>query len=100
MKNKKIKVFLGGYVNFTNAQNLNCRALAKYLDKDKFKCAALTLYSGNLAINENLDSVKLIKCRRPARIWWYIAYFRGIMWCDVAYLPKGELWGFCTKCLN
>ena len=37
MKTKKIKVFLGGYVNCTNAQNLNCRALAKYLDKDKFE---------------------------------------------------------------
>ena len=35
MKTKKIKVFLGGYVNCTNAQNLNCRALAKYLDKDE-----------------------------------------------------------------
>ncbi len=40
---KKIKVFLGGYVNFTNAQNLNCRALAKYLNKDKFECAAMFL---------------------------------------------------------
>ena len=33
---KKVKIFLGGYINYTNAQNLNCRALAIYLDKDKF----------------------------------------------------------------
>ena len=32
----RIKVFLGGYINYTNAQNLNCRAVAEYLDKDKF----------------------------------------------------------------
>ena len=49
MKTKKIKVFLGGYVNCTNAQNLNCRALAKYLDKDKFECAVMLFHIINPA---------------------------------------------------
>lgn len=22
------------------------------------------------------------------------------MWCDIAYLPKGEIWEFCSKCLK
>ena len=22
------------------------------------------------------------------------------MWCDVAYLPKGEIWEFCSRCLK
>lgn len=100
MKTKKIKVFLGGYVNVTNAQNLNCLALAKYLDKDNFECAAMTLFSGNLTIDGELDGVKLIKCRNPHRIWKYISYLHGIMWCDVAYLPKREVWEFCAKCLK
>ena len=97
---KKIKVFLGGYVNFTNAQNLNCRALAKYLNKDKFECAAMLFPNGNLTVDADLDGVKLIKRHRPLRIsaWW--VYLKGIMWCDVAYLPKGELWRFCNKILR
>ena len=33
----RIKVFLGGYINYTNAQNLNCRAIAEHLNKDKFE---------------------------------------------------------------
>ena len=65
---KKIKVFLGGYVNFTNAQNLNCRALAKYLNKDKFECAAMLYPNGNLAVNTDLAGVKLMKRHRPLRI--------------------------------
>ena len=32
----KVKLFLGAYVNSKNAQNLNCLALAKYLDKTQF----------------------------------------------------------------
>jgi len=42
---KKIKIFLGAYINSTNAQNLNCLALAKYLDKDKFDVYTLELKS-------------------------------------------------------
>lgn len=34
MNKKKIKIFLGGYVNFPNAQNINCDNIAKYLDND------------------------------------------------------------------
>ena len=34
---KRIKIFLGGYVNFPNAQNVNCDNIAKYLDKSKFE---------------------------------------------------------------
>lgn len=51
-------------------------------------------------IDGELDGVKLIKCRNPHRIWKYISYLHGIMWCDVAYLPKREVWEFCAKCLK
>ena len=43
---KKVKIFLGGYINYTNAQNLNCRALAIYLDKDKFEIFTLVVHFG------------------------------------------------------
>lgn len=100
MKTKKIKVFLGGYVNYTNAQNLNCRALAKYLDKDKFECASMLFPNGNFPVDGDLDGVKLFTCWRPVRYWHYVTFLCGIMWCDVAYLPKGEIWKFCAKCLK
>lgn len=91
---KKIKLFLGGYVNFTNAQNLNCRALAKYLNKDKYEVAAMLFPTENIAVNHDLDGVKLFKMRRPVKLWRYITYFRALLWCDVAYLPKGEIFEF------
>ena len=34
---KKIKIFLGAFVNYQAAQNINCRSLSKHLDKDKFE---------------------------------------------------------------
>lgn len=99
MKNKKIKVFLGGWVNSTNAQNLNCRALAKYLDKEKFEVATMTVYSGNLNCDE-LSGIKIFKAYWPFRYWLYITFLLGIIWCDIAYLPKGSNWKFCSNCLR
>jgi len=88
--NKKIKVFLGGYINSTNAQNLNCLALAKYLDKNKFEVYTMEIYSGNLPKN-NIKGVKIFNCFYPFPFSKYLGYLWGILNCDVAYLPKGEL---------
>jgi glycosyltransferase involved in cell wall biosynthesis len=93
MSNKKINVFLGAYINLTNAQNLNCLALAKHLDKEKFNCFALEMYSGQLESQKGIISgLHVFKCFKPARISVYLGFFWGIWHCDVAYLPKGELW--------
>lgn len=89
-KSKKIKIFLGGYINSTNAQNLNCLALAKYLDKEKFKVYTLTSYWGDLKYNP-IKGVKVFSSFYPARISQYLCYLWGIWKCDIAYLPKGEL---------
>lgn len=91
--NKRIKVFLGGYVNSINAQNLNCAAIARYIDKTKFEPGVLTIYSGSLPTTD-IDA-KIFKVRFPHKLWRYWSYLRGILWCDVAYLPKGEIDGFC-----
>ncbi|MDG5490138.1 glycosyltransferase family 4 protein [Psychroserpens sp. SPM9] len=90
MKNKKIKLFLGAYINSTNAQNLNCLAIAKYIDKKQFEVKAMSLYSGNLLVSD-IDGVDCIKVRKPHKLLKYWAYFLGLFWCDVAYLPKGEI---------
>lgn len=86
---KKVRVFLGGYINSTNAQNINCLALATHLDKEKFDVYTLDLYSGNFD-NASVDGVKRFRCFYPHKISKYIGYLWGIYHCDVAYLPKGE----------
>lgn len=89
MEKKKIKVFLSGIVNSTNAQNLNCLALAKHLDPEKFEVRALTVYSGNLELPKDF---KCYACWKPFKLWHALQLARGILWSDVAYLCKPELW--------
>ncbi len=91
---RKIKVFLGGFVNHTNAQNLNCRSLAIHLDKNKFEVFTLTLYGGNLPILNNSNGINLFNCHRPAKISIILAFIWGVWNCDVAYLPKSDIWFF------
>ena len=80
----KIKVFLGGYINYTNAQNLNCRAVAEYLNKDKFVVFALTTHFGK---NERFE-VNAFNCFRPFSFSKHLGFLWGMLNCDVAYLPK------------
>ena len=81
---KKVKIFLGGYINYTNAQNLNCRALAIYLDKDKFEIFTLVVHFGE----KKQFEVNTFNCFRPFHISLQIGFLWGILHCDVAYLPK------------
>jgi glycosyltransferase involved in cell wall biosynthesis len=80
----KIKVFLAGYINYTNAQNLNCRAVAEYLDNDKFEVLALTTHFGeNVCFEANT-----FNCLKPFSFSKHLGFLWGILNCDVAYLPK------------
>jgi glycosyltransferase involved in cell wall biosynthesis len=86
-----VKLFLGAYVNCTNAQNLNCLALAKHLDKSQFDITVLSLYSQPPI---KIKGVKVFSCIWPHRILVYWAYFWNIVKADVVYLPKAELLAF------
>ncbi len=101
MKTKKIKIFLGGYINSINAQNFNCRSLALHLDRERFDIGAMVYPGGNLPVEKDFSHVKkfklLCKLYRPLAFVRHINYLRGILWCDVAYLPKGEIFSFCQK---
>jgi len=90
---KKIKVFLGGYINSINAQNLNCLALARHLDKKRFDVYAMTIYSGNIE-NVEIDNVHLLNAFYPHRISKYLIYLYATIKCDILYLPKRELCGW------
>ena len=104
MCKNKINIFLGGYLNFTNAQNLNCLSLAKYLNKERFNIYSLELYYGNLESQMGkIKGLKIFNIFYPAKISMYLGFLWGIYNCDVAYLPKKELlrWNlFWIKILN
>lgn len=84
-------MFLSSYGNMTQAQCLNCRALAQYLDKTRFAVAIRTVYSGDLPV-EPLAGALRFHVRYPAKIWEPIQFIRGLLWCDVAFLPSPEHW--------
>ena len=90
---RRTSVFLGGWLNVVNAQNLNCLALARHLDKEKFTVLSMLHPRGDMAF-EPIDGVRVFKCRRPMRLCQYLVYLWGISKADVAYLPKGEVVGF------
>lgn len=86
MKSKP-RLFLGGFVNASNAQNLNCKSIAKHLNKSKFEIHTLSIYS---SASINIDEVRIHKCYWPHRFFIYWVYFVQILLADIVYLPKGN----------
>ncbi len=91
-KNKKIKLFLGAYVNFPNAQNINCDHIARYIDKEKFEVH--TMYTDKMPIDKqeykNLG-IHLHRLIHHRFIWYWckwLTMFFGKY--DIYYLPKRE----------
>ncbi len=89
---KKIKIFLGGYVNFANAQNINCDHIARYLDKDKFEVH--TMYTTMMPVDKKAYKAMGIKLHR---LWHHrVVWILTKLWamkranCDIYYLPKIE----------
>jgi glycosyltransferase involved in cell wall biosynthesis len=92
---KRVKVFLGGYINQTNAQNLNCRELAIHIDKGKFEVFTLAIKHGNLGVPK-LSGVNIFKCFYPVKISGLLGYLWGFYKADVVYLPRADFlnWQF------
>lgn len=95
MRNKKIKIFLGGYVNYLNAQNINCRALSEHLDKDKFEISTMLYPIQNARDFKMTPGVKYFVMKCPVRLHRYALYLKAITEADIAFLPKWEIDGFC-----
>ena len=84
----KKKVFLGAYVNYLNAQNINCRSIATHLDKSKYEIKTLFLSDCE---DIKLSQVKKIKVSSSShRFSIFYAFLKGLIWADVAYLPKHQ----------
>ena len=102
MNSRKVKVFLVSYVNVTQAQCLNCRALALHLDREKFAVGVRAVYDGDLEDESirKLPQTKLFQVRYPGRIWEPIQFVRGLLWCDIAYLPSPKHWWWARRLLG
>lgn len=89
---KKLKVFLGGYVNFPNAQNINCDNIAKYIDKDKFEIHIM--YTNKKNIDKSIyerKNIKLHKLIHHRFVWYWSKYLTMLFGnFDIYYLPKME----------
>ena len=101
MKRKKINIFLGGFINVSNAQNLNCYSIARHLNHKKFNVYSLKLYSGKIKIpKDKIANINIFNCFYPSKISMYLGFLWGILKCDIAYLPKSELWQWNYFWLN
>ncbi len=90
---KKVKVFLGAYINQTNAQNLSARTLAEYLDKTKFDVHTLCIKHGNIK-GLKLKGVKIFTCFFPVKVTGRLGFLWGIYHCDVVFLPRGNFYRY------
>ena len=80
----KKKVFLAGYVNYINAQNINCKSLAIHLNKEKYEIRTMSLKS---LPDVFIDQVNVVKVSNNKLSIFY-NYLINILWADVAYIPK------------
>ena len=86
MKKRK-KIFLGGYINNINAQNINCKSIALNLDKKKYNVKVLVLSPFN-----NLEKIVGVKVIKVFNLFYklsnFFAFLIGVFWANVAYVPK------------
>ena len=90
---KKIKLFLAAYINYPNAQNVNCEHIARYIDKNKFEIHAM--YTDKMPIDKAKYEAMGIHLHRLIhhRFIWYWSKLWS-MWrtnADVYYIPKTEI---------
>ena len=87
MKNKKIKILLGAYIDSVNAQNINCYNIAKHLDKEKFEVHALyhknKVFKDSEVIQHKISINRYIKNIQKLLLLLLLKY-------DVVYLPRCE----------
>ena len=84
MVKKKVKIFLAGFINYPNAQNLNCLALSKHLNPSIFEIYTLTTYHAEKIKTDTT----IFHCFYPFRFSSLIGFIWGILKCDIIYFPK------------
>lgn len=100
---RKLRIFLAAYINFPNAQNINCEHIARYLDKDKFEVH--TMYTDKMPVDKKKYKEQGVILHRLIH-HRYICFLSKLftMWrvnADIYYMPKMEpmdkLFAKCAK---
>ncbi|MEA1954441.1 MAG: glycosyltransferase family 4 protein [Campylobacterota bacterium] len=86
----KIKLFLGGHINKQNAQNLNCNALSRYLNKDKYDIYTMSRTDGNIDIVEIENFATIFKYNHKLKFLKSWNYIKALYFCDILYLPRRD----------
>lgn len=103
-QSRRIKVFLGAYVNSINAQNINCRALSEHMDKEQFEIWTMLTWYGSAKDFKRTQGVHYLydtpaaflqKLHIPYWLFAWMAYAIGLIRSNVAFLPKGEYIYMC-----
>lgn len=91
MENKK-RIMLAAYVNYPNAQNINCDNIAKNLDKSKFDIHSL--YLGGFPIDRKFYKKQGITLHyvNPHRLLHNITLWKTLIFgnYDIYYMPKTD----------
>ena len=99
-KIKKIRVFLVACANCVTPQELNCDAISRHLDKNKFDVYTLLyIFNVNNAFVED-KGVKYLRLLRPVRFFLPILIFCGILRSDVVYSPVGIMPTWTKLCIK
>lgn len=85
---KKIKIFLGAYINKQNAQNNNCNALATHLDRDKYDIYTMKRDDGNIDIDYIEKFATVFNYNHKIKILKSWNYIKALYFCDILYLPR------------
>ena len=84
---KRVRVFLGGYINYMNAQNINCKSIAMHLDEEIYEVKTLMFSeSGYVNIPSHVKIIRVLNNRFSI----FLAFLRAFFWADVAYVPKHQ----------
>lgn len=90
MMTKKIKIMLAAFINYPNAQNINCDNIAKYLDKTKFDVHCLYLGGRPVDIEEYRKKGITLHYVNQHRVGHQITLLRALIFgnYDIYYMPK------------
>ena len=88
--NSRKKILLAGYLNYINAQNINCVDIAKSLDQNLFDVTLLRLgYNQNDLIDNEFKFYRVSKLFM--KISYNISLLRGILSQHIIYIPKHQM---------
>lgn len=97
---KRIRVFLVACANCTTPQEINCDAISRHLDKNKFDVSILIyIFNVNSLFKEDMG-VKYLRLKRPVSLIQPLLILWGILNSDVVYSPVGIMPSWTKFCIR